>query len=195
MNWENLRHNTNAKARLCTWVLTSSCDLSLSSGSDFSKQAKSRYLLPNQVPLKVEFLVWSERRTIGISLFPVTLRQWRRCQTKLPDFYKLSTFFHCICFSPRYKRQEYLFSFFSKSNFFLIISPPSSLHVSHWKVFLPHVFVHPVFTMTSMHFPKLRHCPTQNLQLVKLETPKFIEGTPAPCHCSKWGHKFSIPTQ
>ena len=111
MNWENLRHNTNAKARLCTWVLTSSCDLSLSSGSDFSKQAKSRDLLPNQVPFKVEFLVWSERRTIGISLFPVTLRQWRRCQTKLPDFYKLSTFFHCICFSPRYKRQEYLFLF------------------------------------------------------------------------------------
>ena len=127
MNWENLRHNTNAKARLCTWVLTSSCDLSLSSGSDFSKQAKSTDSLPNQVPFKVEFLVWSERGTIGISLFPVTLRQWRRCQTKLPDFYKLSTFFHCICFSPRYKRQEYLFSFFSKAtSFSSFLHPPLS---------------------------------------------------------------------
>ena len=31
--------------------------------------------------------------------------------------------------------------------------------------------------MASMHFPKLRHCPTQNLQLVKAETPKCIEDT------------------
>ena len=25
------------------------------------------------------------------------------------------------------------------------------------------VFVFPIFTMTSMHFPKLRHCPRQKL--------------------------------
>ena len=45
----------------------------------------------------------------------------------------------------------------------------------------PHVFAFvlffPVFNMASMHFPKLRHCPTQNLQLVKAETPKCIEDT------------------
>ena len=31
--------------------------------------------------------------------------------------------------------------------------------------------------MASMHFPKLRHCLTQNLQLVKAETPKCVEDT------------------
>ena len=60
--------------------------------------------------------------------------------------------------------------------------------ILHFFVFvfvLPHVlvivFVFPVFTMTSMHFPKLRHSPTQNLQLVKLKTTKCGRGQFSLC--------------
>ena len=44
------------------------------------------------------------------------------------------------------------------------------------------VFVFPIFTMTSMHFPKLRHCPTQNFKLLKLET--------SICSKRGWGESF-----
>ena len=74
--------------------------------------------------------------------------------------------------------------------------------ILHFLVFvLPHVFVivfvFPVFIMTSMHFPKLRHCPTQNLYLVKLNISERISGgCPFPVCISDlpiyWSYLYSL---
>ena len=54
------------------------------------------------------------------------------------------------------------------------------LSLSVFVFVLPHVFViafvFPSFTMTSIHFPKLWHCPTHNLWLLKIATSKCIAG-------------------
>ena len=58
------------------------------------------------------------------------------------------------------------------------------LSLSVFVFVLPHVlvivFVLPIFTMTPMHFPKSRHCPTQNLYLLRLETLKCFKGRGGP---------------
>ena len=67
-----------------------------------------------------------------------------------------------------------------------ILMTPYNMSFPVFVFVLPHVFVivfvFPIFTMTSMHFPKLRHCPTQNFKLLKLET--------SICSKRGWGESF-----
>ena len=112
--------------------------------------------------------------------------------TELNSYSSFSNILNFVCLCQLFflevvtLRLEYIcnmalqsFTEFNSYPFFSIF-----LSLSVFVFVLPHVFaivfVFPIFTMTPMHFPKSRPCPTQNLYLLRLAPLKCFEGRGGP---------------